>query len=72
MIHACPYCGAPMGDGHPSHLTALLVPEVGSASTFRRIDIGRILRLEPPPTEVRAITTCSGADCIAKASKVRL
>ena len=71
MTHACPYCGAAIGDGSPTRITPLRIPQVASAADVRTIDLDQVWGLKPRPSEHRVITTCTDPACIAAAEKVR-
>lgn len=70
MKLACPYCGAPIGDGAPTHLTPVRFMPTGVSTTFKMIPVEQILSGEPRPTEIRAIQSCPTEGCKAAALRV--
>ena len=71
MKLACPYCGAAIGDGWPTHLTPLRIPQVASAAGFRTIDLDQVWGLKPRPSEHRVIQSCPDEGCKAAAMQVQ-
>lgn len=70
MKLACPYCGTPIGDGAPTHLTPVRYMPTGVSTTFKMIPVEQILSGAPRPTEVRAIQSCPADACKVAAAHV--
>ncbi|MGE5803959.1 MAG: hypothetical protein ACM358_17070 [Gemmatimonadota bacterium] len=71
MKLACPYCGAPIGDGAPTHLTPVRYsPRAASVEDFRKINLDQLYS-HVPREEVRAIQSCPAEPCKAAAVQVQ-
>lgn len=71
MRLACPYCGAPIGEGAPSHLTQVRYTPTGVSADFKMINLDQVLGGQPRPSEIRVIQSCPAEGCKAAALQVQ-